>query len=471
MPAKFRRDRSHLEIAFARWSRIRAHSSPLIIMRNTELLVILYTHCQNWQNLATALFETVGTALDLRLIVGGECSGEQDGVIFVNRADEAGTPIEFVGAAFRYFLAHEYSHLIVCPADVFLPPATARELQRSAHERNTGYAAHFLGSHCRSSSEHSGKQKGRSAADDISEGAGALIVSRPAAEAMTRIWNERSMIFPEDMFGTELLRGAGISQDTTLWGDAVASTGECVRDCISPEMMRGWWTARNSPISVITAVRNRAERLRDAIKNWRTCPQISEIVVCDWTSAAPVSVPKDVRMIRVERERFWRIALALNLSAQYAVGELLLKLDVDYRIASPAFIERIRPTRGSFSHGGANIAKKHEDRYLCGTLCAWREDFWRVNGYNEQFVGYGYEDDDLYNRLRKTLGLRAHLIRAEYGISHLPHGSRFKEQPPGGGWSRNRASAKAHQWSREDKRATYVTNAEHGPHIVVHRHV
>ena len=38
---------------------------------------------------------------------------------------------------------------------------------------------------------------------------------------------------------------------------------------------------------------------------------------------------------------------------------------------------------------------------IYGRVCLLREDFDRVRGYNEAFSGYGYEDDDLYNRLRK----------------------------------------------------------------------
>ena len=42
---------------------------------------------------------------------------------------------------------------------------------------------------------------------------------------------------------------------------------------------------------------------------------------------------------------------------------------------------------------------------IFGRVCVLKDDFIKIRGYNEAFVGYGYEDGDLFNRLRK-IGLK-----------------------------------------------------------------
>lgn len=210
-----------------------------------------------------------------------------------------------------------------------------------------------------------------------------------------------------------------------------------------------------SGISIITAVRNREERLADALKNWKELPGVDEIVVCDWSSSVPVTVPQGVKLVRVESEPHWRLSMAFNLAAHHATGAILLKMDVDYRVTNPSFALRVAPEEGQFSCGNANIARHPEDRFLCGCVCVRTSNFFAVNGYNERLVGYGYDDDDLYNRLREQQGLTSKHITSADGIFHLPHSNRHSHQKPGGGWGANKRSAKLQPWSVADHRATY----------------
>src|SRR5262249_18819252 len=52
----------------------------------------------------------------------------------------------------------------------------------------------------------------------------------------------------------------------------------------------------------------------------------------------------------------------------------------------------------------------------------WREDYERVNGYDENFVGWGAEDDDLGRRLRRA-GVRVRSILHWTYTYHLWHSS------------------------------------------------
>jgi glycosyltransferase involved in cell wall biosynthesis len=59
-------------------------------------------------------------------------------------------------------------------------------------------------------------------------------------------------------------------------------------------------------------------------------------------------------------------------------------------------------------------------KLLGGTLGMWRSDFERVNGYDENFVGWGCEDDDLGMRLRRA-GVKIRSILFWTHTYHLWH--------------------------------------------------
>jgi glycosyltransferase involved in cell wall biosynthesis len=68
-------------------------------------------------------------------------------------------------------------------------------------------------------------------------------------------------------------------------------------------------------------------------------------------------------------------------------------------------------------------------KLMAGNLAVWRSDFERVNGFDEQFMGWGCEDDDLGLRLRQA-GVRIAPIfgyTQGYHLWHLAHPSRPKK--------------------------------------------
>ncbi len=53
-------------------------------------------------------------------------------------------------------------------------------------------------------------------------------------------------------------------------------------------------------------------------------------------------------------------------------------------------------------------------------LAMWRDDFFRVNGYDEAFAGWGHEDADLAHRLRNA-GLTCKTVIGRAIVYHLDH--------------------------------------------------
>ena len=68
-------------------------------------------------------------------------------------------------------------------------------------------------------------------------------------------------------------------------------------------------------------------------------------------------------------------------------------------------------------------------KVMAGNLAVWRSDFERINGFDEQFVGWGCEDDDLGDRLRQAGVCIAPIFgyTQGYHLWHPPHPSRPKK--------------------------------------------
>ena len=57
---------------------------------------------------------------------------------------------------------------------------------------------------------------------------------------------------------------------------------------------------------------------------------------------------------------------------------------------------------------------------IYGRVCVLKDDFVSINGYNEAFSGYGYEDGDLFNRLMK-IGLKRMLFNNSEFCNSIDH--------------------------------------------------
>lgn len=120
---------------------------------------------------------------------------------------------------------------------------------------------------------------------------------------------------------------------------------------------------------------------------------------------------------------------ARNLMFRLASGDILVNVDAD-NICPPGFGRYILQTLEEgdvFLHGSKELEVKDPHyKGAYGRLVLSREAFYKVRGYDESMVGWGYEDDDIYNRL-KNLGLKEKSIEKEF-LSVIFHGDEEREQ-------------------------------------------
>lgn len=205
-------------------------------------------------------------------------------------------------------------------------------------------------------------------------------------------------------------------------------------------------------ISAVVCCKNREYNLLRAIDSWLMIKEISEIIVLDYGSDKKIQVQNDetkIKIFRYEADN-WHLTKAYNIAMQLASNEILLKLDSDY-ILSRNFI-KYHPMKNNFFYRGSGSS-------TMGLVMVYRNDFLKVNGYNERIINWGYDDNDLYTRL--MLNGVAPLKIDKNSVKHLPHddNSRISNQPDpkislSASRNLNKQIAKKQPWSLRDKIST-----------------
>ena len=208
-------------------------------------------------------------------------------------------------------------------------------------------------------------------------------------------------------------------------------------------------------ISLICACKNRNEALRVSLNSWLNYSEISEIIIVDWKSDKPLKnltqLDERIKIIRVDDVEYFNQPQPLNLAAQQATGDYILKVDCDY-IMSPyySFFNKYKIDENSFVSGKSSIespefydeksglhkfdkmkmsVEQIQDyynsyssyyRYLTGLFVS-KENFINIGGYNESFSDfYSFEDDEIYKRL-EIYGLEHKKLDFDYHLIHMPH--------------------------------------------------
>ena len=60
---------------------------------------------------------------------------------------------------------------------------------------------------------------------------------------------------------------------------------------------------------------------------------------------------------------------------------------------------------------------------LGANMGVWKKDLFAINGFDNKFQGYGFEESDLENRLIKS-GVTGKSIKGKAGLVHLYHPER-----------------------------------------------
>lgn len=158
-------------------------------------------------------------------------------------------------------------------------------------------------------------------------------------------------------------------------------------------------------ISFVVSSKNRLDHLRRTLPTLIAQPDSNTIVVdyaCAQESGAwAAATYPTARVVRVEQATDFNKARASNLGAAQASGQWICFVDADVLLAADFFAvasAQLRP--GTFLRFSAQTP---------GLVICSREDFRAIGGFDETFVGWGCEDDDLQTRLR-LFGLQPQML-------------------------------------------------------------
>lgn len=211
---------------------------------------------------------------------------------------------------------------------------------------------------------------------------------------------------------------------------------------------------------IITAAKDR-EVIYDTLPTWLNQRALEAVVLVDWGSSKPIHIEHEKLLtVRVE-ENTWNLGKAFNLAAavarQISPRANLFKLDADYMLLQDHYIlqHTILPHVYSFYTG--DWTWPGENKYLNGALVVPIREFFAVGGYNESLKAYGFDDTDLYRRLKVHRILDHHYIDP-VSIKHIPHDDESRQAlqeiiyPDNLSANRsNQVRASINQWNRRCK--------------------
>jgi glycosyltransferase involved in cell wall biosynthesis len=181
-------------------------------------------------------------------------------------------------------------------------------------------------------------------------------------------------------------------------------------------------------ISFITTCKGRLEHLK------KTLPRLlankpDEVIVVDascpdGTASWIRSQNLPVKIVQIDMEGF-HLAKARNVGARAATCPALCFFDADILI-DQQFIPWIKHHWHGHSYAVRAQKSAYDGIHEQGTVVCRADDFILVGGYDEVFDGYGGEDHDLYEKLRRS-GLRRQNFPQKM-ISSLPHDSALRTQ-------------------------------------------
>ena len=184
-------------------------------------------------------------------------------------------------------------------------------------------------------------------------------------------------------------------------------------------------------VSLICACKNRNAPLKISLSSWLLFKEITEIIIVDWSSDESLRELTDwderIKVINVPNQIYFNQPQPLNLAANIATGDYILKVDTDY-ILNPYFnfFEHYKIDNQSFLCGQhdyeqVEIATSPYFKYLRGLLYISKENYLKVGGYNEIHTQYyAYEDDEIVHRL-ELFGLKKYKVEYNHNIIHIPH--------------------------------------------------
>ena len=191
---------------------------------------------------------------------------------------------------------------------------------------------------------------------------------------------------------------------------------------------------KSPELSIVAACMDRNEDLLKTVPSWLNAlsrTNISaEIIIVDWSSKVPIQktlldnnvVDHRIFNYQVVGQSKWILSVAYNAGFQFSKSsKWVLKLDCDTFIERNFFLVH-NINEESFLAGNYKTADTENEIHLNGVAMYPKKGFLEVGGYDERIQTYGFDDDNLYERLIDFGYKRFDFQKGT--LKHLPHDDR-----------------------------------------------
>lgn len=234
--------------------------------------------------------------------------------------------------------------------------------------------------------------------------------------------------------------GTGISSGKDIFNSFASRTAGSKSDTVSLNVPE---SEVKPGVSLAAVCMGRHDTVKKTAPAWLAVEGVKEIVVVDWSSDPPLeptirSIPggERIKIIRVNSEPRWVLSRAYNLAINATRYSHIIRTDCDYHI-DPGFVkahsgimeetsEEAKKRGKHYFAGNYNLARNENEVHLNGAVFIKRKDFLDVGGYDERIQTYGWDDEDLYQRLG-TAGFEKLNISYDH-VSHVSHDNTGRAQ-------------------------------------------
>lgn len=207
-------------------------------------------------------------------------------------------------------------------------------------------------------------------------------------------------------------------------------------------------------VSLVAVCMGRRDTVKKTVPAWLKVKDVDELVIVDWSSDPPLeptirAIPgaDAIKIIRVNGEQSWVLSRAYNLAMSATSYSHIIRTDCDYEVGgdfvaahrslvegdvaavgdtSTAESEDMQRDGKRYYAGNYNLARNENEIHLNGAVFIRRKDFLDIGGYDERIQTYGWDDEDLYNRLSDA-GLQKMNISYDH-VSHVQHDNTGRAQ-------------------------------------------
>jgi hypothetical protein len=177
-------------------------------------------------------------------------------------------------------------------------------------------------------------------------------------------------------------------------------------------------------LSIVVVSMNRNDHLRETLRYNGKLESVSGITILDFGSTPPTDIHDltfsyPVITIRINHKNTWSLARAYNLAIALTRSDYILKTDADMFISQRLIDLAMETLSPSVFITGNPFFKS-------GPLISSKQAIELAGFFNEDLIGWGYEEIDLYSRLR-GIGLNQ-IIAPHTEFEFLDHTDKLRTQ-------------------------------------------